>query len=180
MSDFLQSPWFTIIALSLSVPLGIASNLITPRIAAWWALRSRKSLQSRIATLKREIAQTAKVINSPSYAVAQFADSIAICLTSSTTLIMLVVIVASFPWPEDEENLISVLVVFSKLPPLQLLASALAATITTAVFSLPYFWLHRYAQRVSNHEAWERKTIDELDRLEERLNELQAAEEEGN
>jgi hypothetical protein len=44
-----------ILALTLSLPLGIAGNLLAPRVADWWSRRSKASLGKRIEKLEREL-----------------------------------------------------------------------------------------------------------------------------
>ena len=43
-------------ALVLAIPLGVASNLMAPRIQNWWAARSIASLKRRISNLEMELA----------------------------------------------------------------------------------------------------------------------------
>jgi len=42
-------------ALLATVPLAILGNILTPKVKDWWASRSFKSLQSRIARLEQEL-----------------------------------------------------------------------------------------------------------------------------
>jgi hypothetical protein len=42
-----------IFGIMMAVPLGIAANLLTPKLAGWWAKRSRVSMQGRLVKLKR-------------------------------------------------------------------------------------------------------------------------------
>src|SRR5260370_40226134 len=42
-------------ALILSVPLGVASNLMAPKVQNWWAARSIASLRRRICKLEQDL-----------------------------------------------------------------------------------------------------------------------------
>lgn len=43
-----------VVAIILTVPLGIASNLIAPKLQNWWAARSLASLRERITEVEKE------------------------------------------------------------------------------------------------------------------------------
>lgn len=40
-----------------AIPMGVLSNLATPRLQNWWATRSRESLQQRIAKLEVQLVE---------------------------------------------------------------------------------------------------------------------------
>jgi hypothetical protein len=46
----------SIVALILMVPLGIATNVLTPKLQNWWASRSRTALSRRIDKLEAQVA----------------------------------------------------------------------------------------------------------------------------
>ena len=55
--SFTLMHWDIILALVLfilSIPVGVCSNLITPKVKDWWAARSRSSLAKRIRKLETE------------------------------------------------------------------------------------------------------------------------------
>ncbi len=51
------SLYIGIAALLLAFPLGIASNLMAPKVQNWWALRSIASLKKRIEKLEKRLAE---------------------------------------------------------------------------------------------------------------------------
>jgi hypothetical protein len=47
--------YISVIALVLIVPLGILTNVLTPKLQNWWAGRSKASLEKRIEKLKHDL-----------------------------------------------------------------------------------------------------------------------------
>jgi hypothetical protein len=72
MTEF-RLDWLGIIALLLSVPLGILANILTPKAMDWMAKRSAGAAKKRVASLEDEIDRAKKMLQNPSYAVAWMA-----------------------------------------------------------------------------------------------------------
>ena len=77
MTEFLNTyaGWLSLVAIIVSIPLGILANLATPKLQAWFAMRSNRALQGRIVFLERLVKETDRIVSEPPYAVARFVST---------------------------------------------------------------------------------------------------------
>ena len=73
----------------LAIPLGILTNLLTPKVQAWFALRSKRYAPSRAAKLDRLLRTTERMVTDPVYATASFAVQLLIFMIGIALLFLL-------------------------------------------------------------------------------------------
>lgn len=98
----------TIIALLLTIPLAVTSNLLTPMVKDWWGKSSAKRAAKRIVRLEREYEKIANFKQSKNELFIEILEFVIFLIVTSfiTLLIPLIFVVhIVFMTPEDLQHL---------------------------------------------------------------------------
>ncbi len=181
MTEFLNaySGWLSLVALILSIPLGIVANLAAPKFQIWYASRSSRALRNRIHLLETQVEQTDRLVSETSYAIAQFAykgffavvgwiTALAVFLFLSMTVLGVEIVAAlSSDLPEPLQ------VLYGSGSPtvikLTFVLGVIAGSTSAFLISRPTFVLLRMANRVTAHKKWKEKTLLEIQELKNRI-----------
>ena len=124
-----------IIGILFAIPLSIVANLLTPRVASWWARRSGELPRKRLARIDFELKRITHVDNSPIDVlaqvvsiVAQFVAGAGFCGVTAAPLIVL----------SDKVRLASMVKVSGLSPKLFLYPSTILFVLTMLVF---FIWV---------------------------------------
>lgn len=180
MNDFLNrySGWLSILAIVLSVPIGIGINLVSPKVEAWFAFRSTKRRLKRIQVLEHRIAEVESFNSQPVLAISKFANLSHKGLARQFALVLLFIVaiaslvaISYFSRPES---------VFSQYlnTPMLISAGPLLVWTTLVVFLLsvalvrfvlgPTFELQELTYRVENFSKWKQQAVKEIEELRKR------------
>ena len=167
-----NSQWLSIFFLFLSIPLGILTNIITPKFQLWLALWSKKSLRKQIEKAEKTVKLIDRMIKEPSFAIAKFSNTLLRALMGyiGISLFFTFIIVVS-----NNPN------IFTSPPPKDLPQADTVRTILNAVYVfLPSFILiintsrktiELYAMTywIEENAKWKQEKIKEIERLKKKL-----------
>lgn len=179
MSEWINnnSEWLSILFLFLSIPLGILTNIITPKVQKWLASQSKESVRKQIEQTERMIKLADRMIAKPSFAIAKFANmllraimgyvgialflSMAVFFLSNPNLLM------STP-TEDVPNSRTIYTI------LNLALFFLPGFLIMIITSRKTIELYAMTYWIEENEEWKQEKIKEIEVLKKKLSKFAA------
>jgi len=177
MNDFLNhySGLLSILAIVLSIPTGILSTLVSPKVKAWLAFRSTKRRLNRIQVLEAQIAEIESLKSKPVLVITKFVNLSHKGLTRQIVLVVLFILMTAFiisiSYFSRPESMFSQYL-NAPMPPIStfglvlwILALFFLSVGLVVFVSVPTLQLQELTYRVENFTKWKQQVMKEIEEL---------------